>query len=55
MLSQEEIDFYHRQGYLRVEGVFGPAEVEALREELDWIFSTWADHNAAWQGPWREV
>lgn len=55
MLSQEQIAFYHAQGYLRVPALFSAAEVEELRQELDWIFSTWADHGAAWQGPWREV
>ncbi|MCC7263951.1 MAG: phytanoyl-CoA dioxygenase family protein [Candidatus Latescibacteria bacterium] len=55
MLSATQIEDYHRDGYLLVPAVFNPAEVAELREELDWIFAAWADHNAAWQGPWREV
>lgn len=55
MLTDEQKAFYHARGYLRVPGVFEPSEVEEMRAELDWVFSTWADHNAAWKGPWREV
>ena len=53
MLSDEQIASYRDLGYLRVFGLFKPSEVQDMREELDWIFSTWADHNAAWKGPWR--
>ena len=55
MLTDEQKAFYRDRGYLRIPGVFEPSEVEAMRAELDWIFSTWADHNAAWKGPWREA
>jgi ectoine hydroxylase-related dioxygenase (phytanoyl-CoA dioxygenase family) len=35
MLRQEQVESYHQQGYLGVEAVLTPAEVEALREVSD--------------------
>ena len=32
MLTQEQIASYHEKGYLGVEGVLSPGEVEALRQ-----------------------
>ena len=54
MLSDEQIRSYHELGYVRVQGLFNASEVQQMREELEWIFFTWADHTAAWKGPWRE-
>lgn len=54
MLTDAQKGFFKEQGYLRIPGVFSADEVRQLQEELDWVFATWADHNAAWKGPWRE-
>ncbi|MBI2193518.1 MAG: phytanoyl-CoA dioxygenase family protein [Planctomycetes bacterium] len=54
MLTPLQKAFFWDQGYLRVEKLFGPKEIQALSDELDWVFETWADHNAQWQGPWRD-
>ncbi|MDE2808685.1 MAG: phytanoyl-CoA dioxygenase family protein, partial [Gemmatimonadota bacterium] len=35
MLTQEQIASYHEKGYLGVEGVLTPGEVEALRQVTD--------------------
>ena len=35
MLTQEQIASYHEKGYLGVEGVLTPGEVEALRQTTD--------------------
>lgn len=55
MLSENQKAFYHRNGYLHVPQVFDGQTVRLLSDELDWIFETWADHDAAWRGPWRET
>jgi ectoine hydroxylase-related dioxygenase (phytanoyl-CoA dioxygenase family) len=54
MLTDDQKAFYQNNGYLRVSNVFDTEELGALSDELDWIFETWADHDAAWKGPWRE-
>jgi phytanoyl-CoA hydroxylase len=54
MLTLEQKTFYQAHGYLHVKGLITPHEQQELSEELEWIFSTWANHDAAWQGPWRE-
>jgi len=55
MLSQEQIDFYNENGFVRIPKVFSPAEVEAMRNELDELIQTWATTNVGWTGPWRNV
>lgn len=54
MLTEEQVSSYQMNGYLHVPGVITPDEVRNLSDELEWIFDTWANHDAAWQGPWRE-
>ncbi len=36
-LSQEQIEHYHRQGYLIVKGMFSPAEVASIKAKFDRI------------------
>ena len=55
MLSKEQIDFYHENGYLHIPNVFTPEEVEALRADLDWMINDWADKFPGWSGPWRKA
>ncbi len=54
MLTSEQKVFYQINGYLHVKGLISPREQKELSDELDWIFTDWANHEAAWQGPWRE-
>ena len=35
MLTQDQIDFYHEQGYLGVENVLSSAEIDELRRVTD--------------------
>ncbi|MEZ4660633.1 MAG: phytanoyl-CoA dioxygenase family protein [Caldilineaceae bacterium] len=35
MLTQQQIDFYHENGYLGIEGVYSTAEIEELRRVTD--------------------
>ena len=55
MLSQEDVASYRDRGYLRIPGVFGAEEVEALRTDLDRLLQDWATTSAGWTGPWRQV
>lgn len=54
MLTQDQIDFYHENGYLRLEQVYDPAELQQMSDELDYVIRSFASWSAAWRGPWRE-
>lgn len=54
VLTPSQVEFYRDHGYLRMKGLIKPDILQKLSDELDWIFSTWADHESAWQGPWRD-
>lgn len=54
MLTQEQVDHYREKGWLRVEGVYDPDEVEDLRRDLDTVIEGWA-FDMPWTGPWREA
>jgi ectoine hydroxylase-related dioxygenase (phytanoyl-CoA dioxygenase family) len=55
MLTEEQKQSYEENGFLRVPAVFDADDLEQMSTEMEWIFDTWADHDAAWQGPWRET
>jgi ectoine hydroxylase-related dioxygenase (phytanoyl-CoA dioxygenase family) len=40
VLTQDQIDFYHREGYLALDAITTPKEVEWLREIYDRLFET---------------
>ncbi|QGG57565.1 phytanoyl-CoA dioxygenase family protein [Paenibacillus sp. B01] len=54
MISEREVDFYKKNGYLLVKGVFSDEEVEEMRGGVERIIRRAAeakrDDNAAWQG-----
>jgi len=54
-LTSEQIDFWHENGFLRLEGVYPPDELKAMREELEYIIDTFASWGPGWRGPWRKV
>ena len=35
MLTQDQVNFYHENGFLRIPQVFTPAETDELADELD--------------------
>jgi len=53
MLTQEQIDHYHEQGYLHIPQLFSPQEVDELSAELDRLVQDWAFTSPGWTGPWR--
>jgi hypothetical protein len=55
MLTQEQIDFYNEQGYLRIPAMFTAEETDELSNELDRLVQDWAFTNEGWTGPWRQA
>ena len=53
-LSQQEIDFYQENGFLRLEGVYSQDEVDELSRELDYVIENFATRGKGWSGPWRQ-
>ena len=51
-LTGEQVDFYHRHGYLHLPAVFGADEIAGMADELDWQIDTWAAKGPGWSGPW---
>lgn len=54
-LDADSVAFFHANGYLRLPGVFGEAEISRMEEELDWQIGTWAGEGPGWSGDWRRV
>jgi ectoine hydroxylase-related dioxygenase (phytanoyl-CoA dioxygenase family) len=54
MLTQEQIDFYRENGFIRLEQVYDPDELRRMSEELDYVIRSFADWGAGWRGPWRK-
>ena len=55
MLTQEQIDFFHENGFLRIPQVFNEEEITALSDSLDRLIEDWSITSPGWSGPWREV
>ena len=54
-LSRADVEFYHENGFLRIEEVFTPAESHAQADDLDRLAREWATVDKRWSGPWRKV
>ncbi|MDP6037022.1 MAG: phytanoyl-CoA dioxygenase family protein [Candidatus Latescibacteria bacterium] len=54
-LAENQVDFYHENGYLHIPQVFTADEIDTMADELDWQIETWANRSAGWSGPWRKV
>jgi phytanoyl-CoA hydroxylase len=55
MLTQEQIDFYHENGFLHIPQVFDKAEIDELSDEMDRLVEEWAFTSPGWSGPWRQA
>ena len=42
MLTQQQINFYHEHGYLRIPEVFTAEETQELSHEMDRLVEDWA-------------
>ena len=54
-LTEDQINFYHERGYLRIPKIFTPEETDELAAELDRLIEVWARKTIGWTGPWRKV
>ena len=54
MLTQEQIDFYRENGYLKCEALFTPEETAELGSEMVRIIENWGNESIGWRGPWRD-
>ena len=54
MLSQEQIESYQDNGYLKVEGLVSSAETTELAADMVRIIEEWGEETIGWKGPWRE-
>ena len=55
MLTQDMINFYDENGYLRIPEMFTKAEIDELSDALDRLVQDWAFTSEGWTGPWRQV
>ena len=55
MLSQEQINSFHENGFLRIPQVYSEEETDALSDSLDRLIQDWAITSSGWSGPWRDV
>ena len=54
-LSGDQVAFFWEHGYLRMEQVFAPDEMDGLDSEMDRLMVEWANYAAGWSGDWRKV
>src|SRR5437867_1147561 len=54
MLSKTQIDSFQTNGFLRLEQVYPPDEIQAMSTDLTQVMQTFANWNAAWRGDWRK-
>ena len=55
MLAQEQIAFFHENGFLRIPAVFTADETAELSAEMDRLVEDWAFTSPGWSGPWRQA
>ena len=48
MLTQEQVEFYHENGYLKVEQLFTTEETEELASEMVQIINNWGQETIGW-------
>lgn len=53
MLTQQQINFYHEHGFLRIPQLFSTEETKELSDEMDRLVEDWAFTSPGWSGPWR--
>ena len=54
MLTQQQIDAYQQDGYVKVEGLFSQDEVAGLGGDMVRIIEEWGEQTIGWKGPWRD-
>jgi ectoine hydroxylase-related dioxygenase (phytanoyl-CoA dioxygenase family) len=54
MLTSEQVAFFNEHGYLRLEQVFAPAEIQQLSDDLRYMMDAFAHWEGGWRGSWRK-
>src|SRR5260221_6997019 len=54
MLTQQQIDFFNENGFLRVEQVYSPDEIAQLSTDLSYMMDIFAFWQGGWRGAWRK-
>lgn len=55
MLTQDQIAFFWREGYLHLPQIFSEHEMHALEHDLEFLLEAWAQTDQGWTGPWRHA
>jgi phytanoyl-CoA hydroxylase len=55
MLTQEQIDFFHENGFLHIPELYTAEETRWLSDEMDRLVEDWAFTSPGWTGPWRSA
>ena len=55
MLSQDQVEHFRENGYLRMPEVFTREETNRLSDALDRLVEDWAQTTPGWSGPWRHA
>ena len=55
VLTQEQVDFWGENSFLRLENVFTPEEVRVQSDELERLMQEWGSMGKGWRGPWRKA
>ena len=50
MLTQEQVDFYNENGYLKVDQLFTSEETKELASEMVHIINNWGQETIGWPG-----
>ena len=54
-LTPDQKKLWHDNGYLRLEKVFTPEEVQDQSDELERMMQEWGAMGQGWRGPWRKA
>ncbi len=52
--SQEDVEFFQENGFVRLRGVYPRPQLKRMRDELSYVMESFANWDAAWRGPWRK-
>ena len=55
VLTENQVESFRQNGFLKVSGAFTSAEVTWLSDELERLMQEWAVRGPGWSGPWRNV
>ena len=54
-LTQDQVDAFNENGFLRLEKVFDAETVARQSQELERLMQEWATQGPGWKGPWRQA